>query len=157
MRRVILILLFGISGCAIQHGSLSEEIERVRLDFRNCIPDLSYSFIDIKVPTGHKLFKTGERGFCEYMMTFPDKSVLYVSSNIYAGSSLNYLNRLNMNIMTYSTNRSENDTIRNNGVEADGKYWLEWIVGDYVVGYINTIDSAKFNQSLGTIELIDNH
>lgn len=156
MRRGILLLIIcSTYGCAIQNKSLSEEVEIVRLDFTNCVPETSYKSIDLKIPKGYKLYKSEEHGFCEYMMTLSDKSVLYVSTNIYAGSTLNYQNRLNRNIQTYSTNRSENDTIRNAGVERDGKFWLEWIMGNYVVGYINATDSVRLNESIRTVKLIE--
>lgn len=156
MRRGILLFLISMYGCAIQKAPLNqtnEEIE-IRLDFQDCNPEQEFEFLELTVPSGYQLSKIEEHGFCEYRLVYADESILYVSTNTYSGSKLNYKNRLDKEIRTYSTNRSENDTIRNSGVEANQNYWLEWINGNYVVGYIHAQDTLKFDRALGSAKLI---
>ncbi|MEO9484842.1 MAG: hypothetical protein ABJG47_15390 [Ekhidna sp.] len=157
MRRGQLLFLIGVCACAsLKTGSIQmngDEYKAVDLDFENCAMGKSYKFIEVMVPVEFKLSKHDNDGFCEYRFAYKNEAIFYVSSNTFSGSMLNYENRLKNHISTYSTNRSENDTIRNNGREMNGKYWLEWINGGYAIGYFNADDSLKFEETLASIKL----
>ncbi len=153
MRRGILLFIVALCGCALQNTPSNNDLKDFRLDFTNCNQN-ELQFLTIKVPGDYKIHKTTEHGFCEYMMTSKkNNSIVYVSSNTITGSSLNYENRLNNKIETYSINRSERDTIKNSGLESDGEFWLEWIMGSYVIGYVNVQDSAFFNSAIDSVIL----
>ncbi|MEP1032265.1 hypothetical protein [Ekhidna sp.] len=158
MRRGLLPFLICIYGCAVQNADLNESLDDsyVQLNFQNCEPANEYKFLELILPPGYRMTKAEEHGFCEYRFEYKDESILYISSNTFSGSKLNYENRLKYNIKTYSKNRSKSDTIRNDGVEEDKKYWLEWINGSYTVGYINAVDTTKFIQALESVRLIQN-
>lgn len=139
--------------CAMQKTSMNENQSLVQLDFRNCAERNAFDYINLNLADGYQTTKVQNQGFCEYQFIYKDESILYVSTNTFSGSRLNYKNRLNASIKTYSQNRSENDTIRNSGVEEDGEYWLEWINGSYVVGYVNASDSTVFDKVIESISL----
>lgn len=116
-----------------------------KLDFRNCLSDEKrYEQITIYIPKGFKKEKKEKHGFCEYRFNYTDKSVIYVSSDIYSGSSLNYGNLLNIGVNTYAKSRSLTltDIIKSSGKNKD-LYWLEYVLGDIVIGYVNVPKNRK--------------
>lgn len=133
-----------------------EQFKKLRLNFRGCGEELDFRAISILVPEGYDLKRViDNHGFCEYQLWYGGYGTLYVSSNIYSGSPLNYENRLRAGIGTYSDNRDNNDQITVRGVQEDGKYWVELITGKYAAGFVNITDSTFFKNSLQQIELID--
>lgn len=155
MRRGILVLIMGVCGCALQNGkSGSPNAGVVTLDFTQCSDSVIFRAIQLLPPKGYKLLKVDDHQFCEYRMVYEDRSILYISTNIYDGSNLNAENRYREGIITYSSNRSLYDTIRNSGKNGD-RYWLEWINGTYVVGYVDVSDTATFHIAIKSINLGD--
>lgn len=155
MRRgQLLLMIIGAIACAsLKPDSGKTGTKEVQLDFEQCLTNNAFKSIDLKVSNGFKLTKHVNRGFCEYRFAYEDGSILYVSSDIYSGSELNYENRLSSGISTYSVNRSENDTIRSGGEEQGGRYWSEQIIGSYTVGFVQVTDSSRFIKTLDTIRL----
>ena len=96
-------------------------------------------------------------GFCEYQFQYKDSSTLYVSTDIYYGGKPNSVNRASIGINTYAIERSAElvDTFSNSGVQENGKCWMEEILGNYVVGYVNVHpdNKGKINSSLKSINL----
>lgn len=125
----------------------------VQLDFQNCSEENEFESMTLLIPDGYKMTKFEEHGFCEYRFRFKDESIFYISTNTFSGSKLNYKNRMDNDISTYSKNRSVYDTIRNDGREYDENFWLEWINGSYTVGYVNSPDSIQFNKAIKSIKL----
>ena len=150
-------LVAGFCACTIQNNvsKSADDMQIVQLNFQDCNFESDKKFIQLNVPRGYRLRRSSEYGFCEYWFVYKDESMLYVSSNTLAGSVLNYENRLNMGIKTYSVNRSKNDTIRNGGLQADSDHWAEWINGNYAIGYINAPDAVQFAATLNSVELIE--
>jgi hypothetical protein len=115
------------------------------LDFRDFDEkDKEYEYIQINIPKKFKKEKHINDAFCEYRFTDKDKSVLYVSSDIYRGSKLNYENLYRIGINSYypiKTNIS--DTIKNQGKDSKDLYWLEYVLGDVVIGYVNVDEKSK--------------
>ena len=66
------------------------------------------------------------------------------------------MNRRDIGINTYAINRNLEpiDTIRNSGIQPNGKHWLEHIMGGYVVGYANISSDnlVDFEKCLSSIE-----
>ncbi len=154
MRRGLLPLLICVCGCVAQNSLTDrfEDNQLIALDFRNCAPDNGIQKLELVVPPGYDLKKVEEHGFCEYRFIYQDQSILYVTSNTFDGSKLNYENRLDSDIRTYSTMRSENDTIQNSGA-INGLSWLEWINGSYVIGYTNNTDSLRFAKAIKSVKV----
>ncbi|WP_372530121.1 hypothetical protein [Ekhidna sp.] len=151
------LLVSFVAGCnGAKVATNATQLRSLRLNFKNCGEKLSFREISIQVPEGYQLSKEIDtHGFCEYQLSFENDGVLYISSNIYTGSSLNYENRLKAGIETYSDNRSVNEQIKVKGTQADGRYWMEQIEGNYTVGYVNVLDTTFFSGSLQNIKLID--
>ena len=139
----------------MQRGTSGQSVEVLKLDFTNCNDSTVFSNLELLPPSGYKLSKIQEHQFCEYRLTYKDQSVLYIGTNIYNGSKLNAQNRFEHGIKTYSINRSMYDTIRNGGMLLNQTYWLEWIKGNYVVGYLNATDTVEFSKAMETIRLSD--
>lgn len=88
---VIFIAVIAISGCS-GYKDLKTTIKNI-LDFRNCeLAEKSYNYVEIELPKGFKKKQTNIEGFCEYRFSYKDKSVIYITTNIYKGSRLNYGN-----------------------------------------------------------------
>jgi hypothetical protein len=160
MKEVLIIFLVFIivSGCVTaQSKEASEKSKTVLLDFRNSLLyEKGYNEIEVEIPKGLKKKRVNDyHGYREYRFTHRDGSVFYVSTNIYDGSRLNYGNLMSIGIDTYSNSRRLElvDTIKNTGAQANGRYWLEYILGDVVVGYYNASTERKpeFDKALATI------
>jgi len=104
------------------------------------------------------LKKIINEGFCEYQLKYKDSLIFYVSSDIYSGSRINFKNTYAIGIDTYAKSRSLEpvDTIKNEGQQENGKYWLEYILGDVVVGYVNMPLSheIKFKHMINTLKRV---
>jgi hypothetical protein len=139
-------------GCAT---SRTAGTSTITLNFKNCGPDLSYKKMKLSIPKGYEKKKVLNDAFCEYRFTYPNGAILYVSSNIYYGSALNYENRLSAGIKTYSVDRSLNENIKNSGREDDDQYWMESIKNEYVTGYVNYPDSIDIATIFQNLILVD--
>jgi hypothetical protein len=107
----------------------------------------------LKIPNGGVLQKLRDMdGYDEYRINYSDSSVIYITNNSWSGSRLNYKNRFDAGIKTIS--RSENDTLRINGVQQNGRLWEERFVGQVVVGYVNLKPKNKtvFDEALSTLQ-----
>lgn len=123
------------SGPAIKQTS----VKKIKLDFTKClVEDKGYNYLSISIPKGFKKKWEQSHGFCEYQFHYRD-AVFYVSTDIYSGSRINIQNRFEIGIDTYARSRSLEpvDTIKEGGIQTDGRYWEEQILGSYVVGYAN--------------------
>ncbi len=129
--------------------------KELRLSFKGCGEQIGYRAIKLDVPKGYELKKVvADHGFCEYQFWYDQGTVLYISSNIYTGSQLNYENRLYNGTSTYSQERKTNDTIKVSGKQKDELYWMEFIQGNHVIGYINSPDSTLFRRTVNSVDLL---
>lgn len=138
-------LIFGVLNCFLLKNE-NHRTKFIKVDFSDClIEDKKYRILSTKIPRSFKREYFNHHGFCEFRFTYPDSSVFYLSSDIYRGSRANFANVKTKNIDTYMVNRRLEpiDTIKNYGIQSDGKYWLEYILGDYVVGYSNASPKRK--------------
>lgn len=135
--------------------SISHETENVFLSFHECRAS-DFQVIEWKIPAGYVRKKTvNQDGYCEYQFRYPDKSILYISSNTLTGSSLNHQHRLEAGINTYSLNRNQLDTIDNQGVQQNDRFWREVVNGSFSVGFVDASDTTSFSQSFYFITLRD--
>lgn len=140
---VIFIAIIAINGCS---GYKDLKITTTNiLDFRNCeLAEKNYNYIEVELPKGFKKKQTNIEGFCEYRFSYKDKSVIYITTNIYKGSRLNYGNLYKIGIDGYNHRKTYmSDTIKNNGKNSQNLYWLEHILGDIVVGYVDIPENRK--------------
>lgn len=142
-----LLLLFFATGCSSAQINIDQiKTKVVTLDFQQCLLKVKeYSQISLEAVKGFKKKKVIKHGFCEFQLWYKDSSVFYVSTDIYSGSRLNYENLFNIGVDTYAKSRSLNpvETILNSGDQANGNYWLEHVMGDVVVGYVNASSEKK--------------
>ena len=152
----LLVILMSCVQTPQKSSSGSTKSVSINLDFQHCGEELNYRAIEVELSRNYKLEKVvDDYGFCEYQLRYDDGSVFYVSSNIYSGSRMNYDNRLQIGVDTYSVNRTKNDTIVNGGKQDDELLWKEVIVGTYVVGYLNTDNPEAFELAIQGIKLRD--
>ena len=152
-RNFYIAVILAVIGCKT---SRYEGASTITLNFEDCGPGLGYSKIELSVPKKYTLSKTvDDHGFCEYRFTSPKGVILYISSNVYYGSALNYENRFGADVITYSGNRSLDDSITNGGMQDNGQYWLEWVKGNYVLGYVNQPDSINPQDIFLDVILLD--
>ena len=106
---------------------------------------LSKKVYYLEIPKGGKVDKrptlTGDY-HNELRISFPDSSIIYITNNVWLGSSLNYANRMSDGDSGY-TKEHLNDSIWSDGTQIDGKYWCEHVLGNIVVGYINVRAEKK--------------
>lgn len=125
-----------------------------KLNFKNCyVIDERYKKIKINAPIyREKNLDINDHGFCEYRLCYGDSVILYVSTQIDVGSSLNFKNRVEDGIESYSFSKYM-DTIKVEGKQDVNRYWLEHILGDVVVGYVNVPESRKkeFDQAVKSV------
>jgi hypothetical protein len=139
----ILILLLLCISCS---SSKSLQFSSKLLNFENCLlNEKKYEYIEIEIPKGSKKTKEENHGFCEYRFEYQNKSTIYISTDIYSGSRLNYENLYSIGIDTYAISRSETlmDTIKNSGTNKNKLYWLEFVLGDVVVGFVDVPEEQK--------------
>lgn len=130
-----------------------------KLDFKDCLLEQKgYSALEVNIPRGYSLKKYNYHGFCEYRFKYRDSLFFYLSTEIYSGSNVNSVNRENIGIDTYAINRSMEpvDTIKNSGMQPNGNYWLEHILGGFVVGYSNVPSDRlqEFEHAVSSIKKI---
>ena len=155
MRKIHVITLFIIAFYLSCSSSKYIGVSSKKLGFENCLEkEKRYSFVLIDVPKGAKKQKLEKHGFCEYRFNYNDKSTIYVSTDIYSGSRLNYDNLYQIGVDTYAKSRSETltDTIKNSGTDKD-LHWLEYVFGDVVVGYVNVSKERKieFDRAIASL------
>lgn len=93
--------------------------------------------------------------FCEYRFINKDKSIIYVSSDIYRGSRLNYKNLHDVGMDGYYPKRTMfSDTIKNQGKDAQNLYWLEHVLGDVVIGYrgVSKENKPKYDTIISSLK-----
>lgn len=110
----------------------------------------------MKIPKGYSKKFIENEGFCEYRFTFKDGAIVYISSDVWYGSSLNFENRHFVGHESYNK-ESVLDTIVLEGVQANSKYWSEQIIGDIMVGYVNASveKRALFEEAFSSIRKLD--
>ena len=98
-----------------------------------------YKKFYIDVPKNGKLKKekdyTGDF-HTEYRIIYPDSSVVYITNDTWNGSRLNYENLMQIGVDSYSKEHLY-DTLKYEGVQNDGLYWKDYVLGEIVVGYVN--------------------
>ncbi|MEO9871831.1 hypothetical protein [Ekhidna sp.] len=158
MRRgIFLIIVMLVGGCiAVKKIDASENLKSLKISFKDCGEDLSYDYIKLDVPKNYDLTKVrDDYGFCEYQFNYQDNSTLYVSSNSYSGSKLNYKNRLRIGVESYSKNRTKYDSIVNGGIQQNEKFWKEAIYGRYTIGYVDIIKPEAFEMAMRSVKIIN--
>lgn len=161
MKNFVVILLFIFAaGCAP-----SKKVVNVTLDFSKWLPEeygYNYKYIKINALKGYKLKKIEYQydGWYEYQFIYKDGSVFAVSTNIINGTRLNMRNLLNIGINTLAVSRSLEpiDTIRHEGQQKGSvNYWLEYILGDVAVGYVDVPIEKKvyFDQMIRSIQRLN--
>lgn len=151
---IIIIILLG--SCNTRYPRNPEKGIGVKtLDFSQCFVEDKNCNIQINIKEEYELSCNLDPGLCEYRFNYKNSSALYISTDIYCGSSLNSTNRQSIGIDIYRKNNVL-DTIRHEGMQKNGKYWLEYILGDYVVGYVNVPIEQKneFDQMINSIQKI---
>lgn len=140
---VIFIAIIVINGCS-GYKDLKTTTANI-LDFRDCeLAEKNYNYIEVELPKGFKKKQANIEGFCEYRFSYKDKSAIYITTNIYKGSRLNYGNLYKIGIDGYNHRKTYmSDTIKNNGKNSQNLYWLEHILGDIVVGYVDIPENRK--------------
>jgi len=121
---------------------------------------------DYTVPTKYKLnilakakkkkvYPRNGRLEVEYRFSYPDESIFYFSNDVRNGSPLNYNNLFDIGIKAY--NKRDQDTLSNEGIQNDGKYWKEQMLGKVVVGYVNVKKENKliFDALINSIEELE--
>lgn len=154
----ILLFVVGCSSAQINNDQIKTKV--IKLDFEQCLlDDKEYNQIRIEVMKGFKKKKVVKHGFCEYQLWYKDSSVFYVSTDIYSGSRLNYENLYQIGIDTYAKSRSLNpvDTILNSGEQINDHYWLEYVMGDVVIGYVNVNSEKKkiYDQLMKSLKRVE--
>ena len=152
--QIVLVLI--ILGCSVvqPNDTGSKQSSPLILSFDDCGENLNYSKIELLMVHDFRKEKVmDELAFCEYRFYFSDETIVYVSSNIFNGSSLNYDNRLADGVISYSSNRSLDDTIQVSGIQTDGRFWKEYINGTYTIGVLNSVDTSFFQRIVHSIRL----
>ncbi len=128
--------------------------KKIRLNFENCtIAFDNYNSVSLRVPSGYYKEKVFREGLCEYRFIYKDSSAYYISNDVWFGSNLNFPNREAIGHSAYAKERL-NDTISIGGRQPNGLYWMESILGNITVGYINISDTQKrqFEKVLASIK-----
>ncbi|NJY61897.1 hypothetical protein HC174_03890 [Salinimicrobium sp. CDJ15-81-2] len=116
----------------------------------------THSYV-ISVPRKYKLIKEDfNPEYKEIIYEYKDSIKFYITDDTFGGSSLNGDNKLRSGITSIS--RTDlNDTTKMGGVQQDGRYWKEYILGDVVVGYLNVPENRKeeFDLTLQSINRKD--
>jgi hypothetical protein len=122
--------------------SCNKGFKNLHLNFRDClVTSDEYSILGVTLPKGYKRSLYSSEGKCEYRFSYKNGSIAYIANDIWSGSILNYENRKSINHSSYSKEKYL-DTIRLEGVQSNGLFWREDVVGDYMVGYLDA--SAEY-------------
>lgn len=112
--------------------------------------------IEIQLPKGKKtkIYPHNGKVYIEYQISYPDKSIFYVTNDIWNGSRLNVKNLVQIGINGHTKERLL-DTISYSGGETN--FWKEQFIGDIVVGYNNASNSRKseFEKAIKSIKKLD--
>lgn len=140
----IVLILFFISSCAnFRLNRNQEDLKKVKLDFSECtIAFNEYSAVSIFIPKKYRKKRLMREGLCEYDFFYKDSSVLYISTDVWIGSQINFSNRASIGHSAYFK-ESLNDTIVISGIQKNGTYWKESILGNILVGYANVPFNRK--------------
>lgn len=147
------LFLITVLSCG-SHKNLGKDYEVVKLNFADCtVISEGYQFLTLNMPAPFVLEKSTREGLCEFVFRYPQQSgIAYVSSDVWYGSALNFDNRMKIGHDAY-TKESTMDTILLGGIQDNGRYWVERIIGDYMVGYVNTdsVLKEKFEVAFASI------
>ena len=151
---IVLLLLLIAASCS---SSKSLLFNSKTLNFENCLSkEKNYKYIELNLPKGFIKKKVENHGFCEYRFEYQNKSTIYVSTDIYSGSRLNSDNLNSIGVNTYAISRSIIlvDTIKNSGKDRNNLYWLEYVLGDVVIGYVNVPEEQKeqFEKAIASLD-----
>lgn len=140
---LILIIVLVNLKCSTRKEAYTKD--HIILDFKDCDSrEKQYHFIQIDITKDFKKDKMINDGFCEYRFTNKDKSIIYISSDIYRGSRLNYKNLYDIGIDGYYPRKTVlSDTLKNQGKDSQNLYWLEYVLGDVVIGYTKVSEESK--------------
>lgn len=89
----------------------------------------------------------------EYRITHPDSALLYITNTYFDGGELNLKNRIHAEIGGYHRDFPF-DTLRNQGVQENGLFWKEYVLGDIAIGYLNVSKKNKelFDKSVESVK-----
>jgi hypothetical protein len=150
---ILIIILFNFK-CTTQKSVYKKNY--VILDFKDCDDkEKEYNFIKIDIPKELKKSKVTNDAFCEYRFTCRDESVVYITSDVYRGSRLNFKNLYDIGVDGYYPRKTTlSDTIKNEGKDTQNLYWSEYILGDVVVGYskVPEINKEKYDTIISSIK-----
>ena len=143
MKKLIIILTIVIvSSCALTKQEDPRQ-KVVRLNFSECVVvSESFELIEIKLPVGFSKERIDREGACEFRFIYGDGSVVYISSDVWVGSSLNFKNRHSIGHESYNKDGLL-DTIKLSGIQHNSLYWSEKIIGDIMIGFAETTLSKK--------------
>lgn len=139
-----LILILFLFSCNIINKKVSNgDFKTLKLSFSKCVIGLdSYEKLKIDIPRNFIKKRNKNEGMCEYSFKYNDSSIFYISNNVWFGSHYNFENRHNINHLSYNR-KSLRDTIEILGIQKNGLYWKEKIMGDVMIGYINVPKSKQ--------------
>ncbi|MBK8705371.1 MAG: hypothetical protein IPN33_18570 [Saprospiraceae bacterium] len=144
-----------VLSCAINQSQRSDKI--MKLNFSKCIiSSEAFKYIIVKIPRGYSKNYIENEGICEYRFAYKDGSIVYISSDVWYGSSLNVENRHAMGHESYNK-KALLDTIILSGIQTNTKYWSEQIIGDILLGYVNASEDKRtlFEYAFSSIKKID--
>lgn len=128
-------LSFLFSSCIIAQDQPYNRLKTIKLDFSDCtIISNGYEVIQIEILKGFRQEKVINEGICEYRFKYKNGAIAYVTSDVWYGSELNYGNRLSVGHDSYNKGGLL-DTIKLGGLQKNGLFWSEQIIGDIMVGY----------------------
>lgn len=155
MNRFLAILIFFSFSCNTTK-KINEDYTIIK--FRESFPSGNKTILqkyNIEVPRFGKLTKgtydfTGDY-HSEYRIVYVDSSILYIGNDNLNGSKLNVVNRVNIGVRGITKNL--NDSLYLEGVQENGRYWKESILGEIVIGYVNVkkIERDKFDKALQSL------
>lgn len=156
MKNILVFLALILFASCVSSNKITR---RVTLDFSKCVIPISdeeyghsYKYVKISALKGYKLEKITPLGckwceWCEYRFIYKDGSVFAVSTYFINGTRLNRDNLNDIGINTLAVHRSLEpvDTIKYEGRQKNGNYWLQYVLGDIAIGYANaTIEKKEY-------------
>ena len=94
--------------------------------------------------------------YTEYRVYYRDSSTFYISNDIWNGSQLNAGNLYEIGIRGH-TKEDFLDTVSYHGLQENGRYWEETMLGEVVVGYSNVPRSRKeeFDKAVSSVKKVN--
>ncbi len=94
--------------------------------------------------------------YTEYRIYYGDSSVFYISNDIWKGSRLNSENLYKAGIRGHTKKRLF-DTVSYYGLQGNGRYWEEAMLGEVVLGYSNVPISRKeeFDKAVSSVRKVN--